>query len=369
MRIAVLMTGLTAYQDKCFSELAALGNELLLVHPSSMKYAAFDKSTFTGSVQRHMWDRTDNTDNGESTAGSPSPAVLLPIVEDFKPDVIIMWSWDGKGYRAVMKKFRGRALRVIFNSNFWHGRAKQYAGLVASRFYVLPLFDAVWVPGERSELFARRIGFKGNQVIRGANSADSPLFERGPRELAEIAGRKRFLFTGRLIWHKAPVLLAEAYAEYRAQVEDPWELVIAGDGPERVHFQDKPGIDWRGFVQPEDLVDLMHSSSAFILPSHLEWYGVVVHEATVAGLPIITSDGVGAVPHLVQDGFNGWAVAAGDKDELVQAMVRMSSMPAERLKSMSDGSRALGSRISPTIWALNLHEQLERRVLKRTASA
>ena len=73
MRIAVLMTGLTAYQDKCFAELAALGNDLLLVHPSSMKYAAFDKSTFTGAVQRHVWDRIDNTDNGESTAGSPPP--------------------------------------------------------------------------------------------------------------------------------------------------------------------------------------------------------------------------------------------------------------------------------------------------------
>lgn len=366
MRIAVLMTGLTAYQDKCFAELAALGNELLLVHPSSMKYAAFDKSTFTGSVQRHMWDRTDNTDNGESTAGSPSPAELLPIIEDFKPDVIIMWSWDGKGYRAVMKRYKNRAVRVIFNSNFWHGRWKQYLGVLASPFYVKPLFDAVWVPGERSELFARRIGFQGKQVIRGANSADTELFERGPRDQAELASRKRFLFTGRLIWHKAPVLLAEAYAEYRTLVVDPWELVIAGDGPERDHFQDKEGIDWRGFVQPADLVDLMHQSSGFILPSHIEWYGVVVHEAAICGLPIICSDGVGAVPHLLQDGFNGWAVAADDKDELVAAMVRMSTMSDERLKAMSDGSRALASRITPKIWAQNLHEQLERRVLART---
>lgn len=362
MRIAVLMTGLTAYQDKCFSELARLGNELLLVHPSAMAFAAFDKSKFSGSVERHVWDRTSTSANGETTEGIPAPSVLVPIIEDFKPDVIIMWSWDGKGYRAVMKRFRDRALRVIFTSNFWHGTRKQYAGLVASRFYVQPLFDVAWVPGERSELFARRIGFQGRDIIRGANSADAELFERGPRDASELAGRKRFLFTGRLIWHKAPVLLAEAYAEYRTRVTDPWELVVAGDGPERVHFQDQPGIDWRGFVQPDDLVDLMHECSGFILPSHIEWYGVVVHEATIAGLPIICSDGVGAVPHLLQDGFNGWAVAADDKEELVEAMVRMSSMDSDRLKSMSDGSRALGSRLTPKIWALNLHEQLERRV-------
>ncbi len=364
MRIAVLMTGLTAYQDKCFSELAELGNELLLVHPSAMAYAAFNPSAFSGSVERYVWERDDSSPNGETTQGIPSPEVLAPVIEKFQPDVIIMWSWDGKGYRAVMKQFRDRALRVIFTSNFWHGSRKQYAGLVASRFYVLPLFDAAWVPGERSELFARRIGFEGHQIIRGANSADTELFERGPREQDEIAARKRFLFTGRLIWHKAPDLLAAAYAEYRTRVSDPWELVVAGDGPERDHFTHAEGIDWRGFVQPDDLVDLMHESSAFILPSHIEWYGVVVQEAASAGLPVICSDGVGAVPHLLQDGFNGWTVAAGDKNELVDAMVRMSTIGPERLKAMSDGSRALASRLTPQIWAQNLHEQLERRVVR-----
>jgi glycosyltransferase involved in cell wall biosynthesis len=368
VRIAVLMTGLTAYQDKCFSELAALGNELLLVHPSAMAYAAFDPAAFSGSVERYVWDRTDSSPNGETTSGIPAPDVLVPVIEKFAPDVVIMWSWSGKGYRAVMKKFRDRALRVVFTSNFWHGSKKQYAGLLAGPFYVVPLFDAAFVPGERSELFARRIGFKGRQIIRGGNSADTDLFERGPREQDEIASRKRFLFTGRLIWHKAPVLLAEAYAEYRTKVDDPWELVVAGDGPERDHFKDKEGIDWRGFVQPADLVDLMHASSGFILPSHLEWYGVVVHEAVTAGLPIICSDGVGAVPHLLQDGFNGWTVAADDRDELVAAMVRMSTMTPGRLRSMSDGSRALGSRLTPKIWALNLHEQLERRVLAMRTS-
>jgi glycosyltransferase involved in cell wall biosynthesis len=356
------MTGLTAYQDTCFAELAKLGNSLLLVHPSSMAYAEFDRTAFTGSVDRYVWERTDASANGESTSGIPDPATLVPVIEEFAPDVVIMWSWAGKGYRAVMRRFRGRALRVIFNSNFWHGTPRQYAGLLASRFYVLPLFDAVWVPGERSELFARRIGFEGRQVIRGANSADTDLFDRGARDRDEIASRRRFLFTGRLIWHKAPELLAEAYAEYRIRVDEPWDLVVAGDGPERTRFEGRDGVDWRGFVQPQQLVDLMHECSGFILPSHIEWYGVVVHEAATAGLPIICSDGVGAVPHLLQDGFNGWAVAAGDREELVQAMVRMSTMDAERLKAMSDGSRALASRITPRIWAQNLHEQLARRV-------
>src|SRR5205085_1955679 len=112
----------------------------------------------------------------------------------------------------------------------------QWAGLVAHRFYVDPLFDCVWVPGERSELFARRIGFAGEDIIRGANTADTPVFDRGRRDPDEIAGRRRFLFTGRLIWHKAPTELAEAYRRYRDLVDSPWDLDVAGDGPLATDF-------------------------------------------------------------------------------------------------------------------------------------
>jgi glycosyltransferase involved in cell wall biosynthesis len=344
------MTGLTAYQDSCFRELSALGDELLLVHPNSMAYAPFDTSKFTGSVQRHIWKTM------------PTAETLVPLVEEFKADVVIMWSWDGAGYRAVMKAQRGRALRVMFTSNFWHGAKKQYAGVVASRFYVLPLFDCAWVPGERSEAFARLIGFKGKDIIRGANSADTPIFDRGPRTGDELANNARFVFTGRLIWHKAPTLLAESYRRYRDLTDEPWELDVVGDGPLKSDFDGIPGVNLQGFMQPEQLSDLMHRSSCLILPSHIEWYGVVVHEGAAAGLPLIVSDGVGAVTHMLQDNYNGWTVPAGDGPALTQAMLRMSTAGPARLGEMSEGSRALSSRLSPTIWARNLHEELARRV-------
>ncbi|MBC7631690.1 glycosyltransferase [Aeromicrobium sp.] len=357
MRIAVLMTGLTAYQDSCFRELSDLGDELLLVHPSSMPFAPFDQDNLSRKVERVVWDTM------------PGPDELVPVVEEFRPDVVIMWSWDGKGYRAVMKAMKGRALRVVFTSNFWHGSLKQRIGLLAHRFYVDPLFECAWVPGERSELFARRIGFAGKDIIRGANSADTPIFDRGPRDPEELAGRRTFLFTGRLIWHKAPTELAEAYRRYRTLVDDPWDLDIAGDGPLKTEFDGIRGVNLHGFVQPAGLSDRMHQSSALLMPSHIEWYGVVVHEGAVAGLPLICSDGVGAVPHLLQDGFNGWTVPAGDIDALAEAMARMSTLSTERLGTMSEGSRALGSRLTPRIWALNLHEQLEFRVDQRQLHA
>jgi glycosyltransferase involved in cell wall biosynthesis len=351
LRIAVLMTGLTAYQDTCFRALSDLGDELLLVHPASMAYAPFDQSKFTNSVRRHVWNDAP-----------PDARTLVPLVDDFRPDAVIMWSWSGRGYRKVMAAQRGRALRVMFTSNFWHGTWRQYLGVATHRAYVDPLFDCAWVPGERSEWFARRIGFAADAIIRGANCADVAVFDRGPRDATELSQRRRFVFTGRLIWHKAPTVLAAAYRKYRSGTDAPWDLDVVGAGPLASDFDGIKGVTMHGFMQPDELSDVMHRSSCLIMPSHIEWYGVVVHEAAVAGLPLICSDGVGAVAHLLQDGFNGWTVPAGDVDALAGAMGRMSALGEQRLQAMSDGSRALGSRLSPEIWARNLHEEIERRL-------
>jgi glycosyltransferase involved in cell wall biosynthesis len=292
----------------------------------------------------------------------PSPAELVGVVENFRPDVIVMRAWKGKAHRAVMRAQRGKALRVMFSSNVWLNTPRQWLGRATHRLYLGPLFDACYVPGERSEWFARRLGFSGDQLIRGANSADVAVFEGGRRDAAELAARKRFLFSGRFIWHKGMDTLAPAYRRYRELADDPWGLTIVGEGPLKAEFEAIEGVEVRSFMQPTELAALMHESSCFILPSHVDFWGVVVHEAAVAGLPLICSDGVGAIPYLLQDGFNGWAFAAGDVDELTTALLRMSSADEARLQQMSDGSRALATRLTPEIWARHFHEEMGRRI-------
>jgi len=352
VRIAFLTYGVTAYQDAAFRALAELGDELLVVQPATMTDAPFDPDQFTQKVQRWTWP----------TAQAPDAPVMVPLVEEFRPDAVMMVSWSGKGYRAVMKAQQGRALRILFTSNIWRPTAKQWLGRLTHRIYLDPLYDCAFVPGDRSEWFARRLGFDGETIIRGANTADVQVFERGPRDPAELAARKSFLFTGRLVDHKGVAVLAEAYRRYRRAVDDPWFLDIVGTGPLADELSSIEGVRMHGFRQPPEMADAMHEASALILPSFLDWYGVVVHEAAVSGLPLILSDGVGAVPHLLQDGFNGWTVAAGSVQSLTDAMVRMSTAGTERLGEMSRGSQALGKRLSPEIWARNVHEEVVRRV-------
>lgn len=351
MKIAFLQNGVLAYQDTCMRELAALGDEVLVACPASMDGYHFDGSRFVDYGESVMWE-----------GAPPSPEELVRRIDAFAPDAVIMRAWKGKAYRAVMRHVEGRALRIMFGSNVWLNTPRQWMGRATHRWYIDPLFDACYTPGERSEWFLRRLGFSGDQIIRGANSADVDVFASPPRTGEELAAHRRFLFSGRFIWHKGLEVLVEAYRRYRDTCEDPWDLTLVGEGPLSSLFEGIPGVQVEHFLQPTELAALMHRSSCFLLPSFVDFWGVVIHEAAVAGLPVIASDGVGAVPYLLQDGYNGWVCAAGSVDDLASALLRTSTAGPERLGAMSAGSQALGGRLTPKLWARHLHEEIERRL-------
>lgn len=80
--------------------------------------------------------------------------------------------------------------------------------------------------------------------------------------------------------------IALVYAAH--QLTDPTRrppLVVVGMGhPER------PGIDVRGYVTDQELVDLLDRAAAVVAPSRNEGFDLPVTEALVAGIPVIASD-------------------------------------------------------------------------------
>ena len=358
MRIALLINGMTGYLQAEFEALHTLGHDLLVVTPGSpeVSVGAMADTAFgdlgTGRVARlHAWQTP------------PVPAALVTLVCDFDPDAVLMTSWNfDPSYRAVMKAVADRVVRVLVMDNLWRATPKQWLGRATHRWYVDSVADAVMVPSERTEFYARRLGFGAADVIRGSVSADTRLFRSSPRTADELGSRRSFLSVGRLVAHKGTDVLAAAYQRYRGLVDDPWALEVVGIGPLEHLLRDRPGVTLHGFRAPADVAELMRRVGCFVLPSHIEPYGAVVHEAAASGLPLLCTDFAGAASGLVQDGANGWLVPTGDVERWTEAMVRMSALPAERLVEMSEVSRALATRLSPRGWARHLTEELERRV-------
>lgn len=351
MRIAFLQSGMTGYQDACLRALRRRGNEILNIFPTAYENAEFKAETFREYGTALIWPDP-----------APSADWVQAAVDEFGPDAILMTSWRTPAYRPVMTRMRGRALRIMTSSNIWQGSYRQWLGRLTHRWYLQPLFDCAFVPGDRSEWFVRRLGFRADQIIRGANSADVEVFDRGPRSGEELAAARRFLFSGRLMPYKGVSVLREAYRRYRDTVARPWDLDVVGIGELAGELAGLPGVSMHGFVEPKRLAELMHASAALVLPSYMDFFGVVVHEAATAGQLLLCSDSVGATPYLLQDGYNGWTVATGDVGSLADALVRVSALPPDRLAAMSEGSSRLAQRFSPTLWADNLTLELERRL-------
>lgn len=316
-----------------------------------MADTSYDHSRFCDYAEDLVWKE------------EPTKAELIRRVNEFAPDVVLMGSWTRpSSYRAVLKAQPAGVQRVMVTDSQWHGTAKQWLARALHRVYLDPVFDCALVPSDRSEWFVRRLGFGPDQVIRGLYTADADVYAGEPRSGDDLKRSARFLFVGRLIEEKGVDVLASAYRRYRERVDDPWDLDIVGIGPLRGQLEDLDGVTLHGFLQPGEVAELMRRVSCLVLPSRFDPYGLVVHEAACAALPLLVSDACGAHPTLLQDGYNGWVLPTGDAGALCDALGRMTAVDHARIAEMSRISRALSMRLSTSGWARHLHEEFSRRI-------
>jgi len=342
MRAAVLWTGLSGYLNACLKELAGReGVELFVSHQAAVEEAPFDDDQFAWIPNRLVW-RSD-----------VDVASLRDRLRAFDPEIMVFCGWHVHGYRQVAKEFAKRSFRVMAMDNCWNATLKQRLGTLIAPWYIQPIADAAWVPGERQAVFARRLGFGQCAILRGSLSCDRAAIET-VHESRLAAGRAlphSFLFLGRFVPDKGVDELVDAYQIYRESSTAPWPLVCCGAGPLGTRLQGQPGIRVEGFVQPGRLRDLLAVSGCLVLPSNLEPWGLVIHEATSAGLIILASEKAGAAVHLVQDNYNGFIFDGGDVKGLAALMSHVSNLSEARLDAMSRASYLLSRQFSPARWA------------------
>lgn len=346
MRVAIIWKQLSSQSATAFRALADAGAEVFLVHRRATPEAPYEGSPAEG-LQGYSWAQT------------PDESTLVSDIERFRADALLVSSWDVGPYRRLSRRMARRTLRVLCMDNPWLGTPKQWAGRLVSPAVIRPAYDAVFVPDERQAAFARRLGFADDRIMWGLYSCDSDAFSRVPPLTSSPAlGRERFLFVGRLSPEKGVASLAEAYRLYRPTTGHPWPLMVCGTGPLAHLLTGEPGVELTGFVQPSRLPEVFAGAACLILPSTFEPWGVVIHEAATAGLPVICSSACGAADRLVLDGYNGAIVAANDTASLTGAMTRLSTMDASRRAEMGRRGRVLAGQLTPGRWAEYLLERI-----------
>jgi len=117
----------------------------------------------------------------------------------------------------------------------------------------------------------------------------------------------KFLFSGQYIDRKNILNTINAFKKIK---NDDIELNIIGGGELKNEVDELIKYDNRindlGFIQPNDLIEVYAKNDIFIMPSKHDGWALVINEAMAAGMPIISTNKVGAVVEYIEHKENGY---------------------------------------------------------------
>ncbi|MDG5800556.1 glycosyltransferase family 4 protein [Marinilabiliaceae bacterium ANBcel2] len=346
MKVFFLYTEMAGYFASSIKHLASVTDTIYIIRWPVNKEAPFIFS-FPNNVK--VFERSDYNTNS-----------IIDLVNSVNPDIIISSGWMDKSYLKVCKQFKGKIPVVMGMDNQWRGTLKQHIMSLIAPLTLHKCYSHTWVPGAPQKKYALKLGFNKENVFEGYYSADTKLFEKSAydRINSEKYPRK-FIYIGRYVKVKGLDLLFKAFCELCNENSYEWELICAGTGEMFDKKPIHPKIKHLGFVQPNQLKDVIKEAGVFILPSKFEPWGVVVHEMATAGFPMIVSDETGAVSSFLKNSKNGYTFKNSDYKSLKYAMKKMMLKSDKELKNMAKISHQLGTNHSPKKWSQLLFKIVE----------
>jgi glycosyltransferase involved in cell wall biosynthesis len=282
-----------------------------------------------------------------------SAAELWSEVADFKPDLVFVSGWMFRKYYTVAKKLRkAGATLVIGNDTPWYGNMRQWIGAASSPLWITNTYHYMWVPGVSQYEFARRLGFPKKRIATGLLSADASAFS-GTRA-AGTKPIKTLLSVGSFLPNKGMHRLYQAFAKLLDEGLTGWQLHLVGSGPLYDSLVPTPAIRITDFQQPGAIPELYQNADAFALASLKESWGVVIHEAACAGLPLLITETAGAAADFVHEHYNGYCFDPHHETALLDAMRSLLNQPDEALRRMGERSRQLSQLQHPELWVQRL---------------
>lgn len=337
-RIVFLYTELAGYFLACAEELSNHPDvgSVDIIHYPKQEEAPFQ---FQHKKSYNLHSKRD--------LGSEGVSQLVSAIE---PTAVVCSSWRDSDYINVAKKYRAHIPCVVGFDNWWTGSIKQRLAAALSPFLIQSRYNKAWVPGKPQALFAEKLGFTVSNLAFGLYSADAQSFLDVYERRRGKTPSKKIIYVGRYLALKGLPELWAAFSKVSANFPE-WELHCIGAGElweERVVH---PKIFHHGFKQQHELPEFLADAACFVMPSHNEPWGVVLHEMAISGLPLIASPRVGSATAFLEDGKNGYVCEPSDLEGALRSFFSLDL--ASRIK-MSEQSHELGMKHNPKIWVNSL---------------
>ncbi|HTX62653.1 MAG TPA: glycosyltransferase family 4 protein, partial [Acidimicrobiales bacterium] len=170
------------------------------------------------------------------------------------------------------------------------------------------------------------------QILLGLGTEPPTARRRPGGAVLGLGDRPYVVSVGRVDEHKGSKMLAAYFAEYKARRPGPLALALVG--PVAYRPPDHPDVVLTGMVRDEDKCDVMRDALAFVSPSALEAFSLVVAEAWTLELPVVVNARCGPTrEHCERSGGGLWFGSYREFEAILDRLV-------------ADGSlrRALGAR-------------------------
>jgi glycosyltransferase involved in cell wall biosynthesis len=258
-------------------------------------------------------------------------------------DAVVLGGWNQPAFWEALAWCRVRRVPVAL----WvesTGRDSRTGRAEPVKRALLRGVDAFVVPGTAARAYVESLGVPVERIRTAPNAVDAAIFGFGSR--ARSDDRVRLLAVGRLAYEKGIDTLLEAADGL------PVDIVLAGVGPEEGRLRALAGanVTFAGQVERDTLPSLYADADVAVMPSRSDPWGMILNEAALAGLPLVSTTAAGAAFDLIEDGVNGFRVPADDPGALRAAIVRLVE-DADFRRAAGERSREIGARFTPEAWA------------------
>ncbi|MFH1457314.1 MAG: glycosyltransferase [Patescibacteria group bacterium] len=253
------------------------------------------------------------------------------------PDKIICFGWDHFVAYAANRWARKNQKEFVLwsgstiNEKSW--RRTVFNPLVK---YLVKRTNHFIAYGTRAKEYLIILGAAEQNIEIFYNTIDIDYFQKEIKNFSEtkkqdlknklgITSSKVILFNGQLIERKGIFELLEGYNQYK-QKDSDISLLMIGGGQEKTRINrtinegDIKDVILVDFIQYRNVYKYYAISDMLILPSREEVWGLVINEALACGLPVITTNKVGASADLVENGKNGYIIKVNCSDCINKAI-------------------------------------------------
>jgi glycosyltransferase involved in cell wall biosynthesis len=242
---------------------------------------------------------------------------LHRVLQKTRPDLLMTYNWGATD--AIWLGRVARIGRIIhsehgFNADEGKGTHRKRDAI---RFLVYRLASRLIVVSRELQILLQQKYFlRTNQVIRIPNGIDTSYYSPDLVErhrIREMLGLKEdsivIGFSGRLDPIKNLDLLLKVFATC-VREHPHLRLLLVGDGPEKGHLealcQERNIRSYVVFAgQQENVLPYLRAMDMFLLTSFREQMPLTVLEAMAVKVPIVSTR-VGEIPHVIDDGVNGF---------------------------------------------------------------